>query len=153
VTTVLRRATAADVSTLTRIAHAAKRHWGYPEQLIELWKDDLTVLPADVDADLVFCAEREGAMAGFYSVSGIGTAACEIEHMWVLPEHIGTGLGRALFEHMVRTLREQGVRTLRIASDPNAVGFYERMGARREGDVPATPEGRTLPLLVLTIAG
>jgi GNAT superfamily N-acetyltransferase len=150
--TVFRRACAADSAELTRIAHAAKRHWGYPDELIDLWKEDLTLLPADVEENLVFCAERDGAIAGFYSVSGAGTAAGEIEHMWVLPGHIGTGLGRALFEHMVGRLRESGVKTLRIESDPNAAAFYERMGARREGDVRATPAGRTLPLLVLTIA-
>jgi GNAT superfamily N-acetyltransferase len=94
--TVFRRACAAESAELTRIAHAAKRHWGYPDELIELWKEDLTLLPADVEENLVFCAERDGAIAGFYSVSGAGTAAGEIEHMWVLPGHIGTGLGRAL---------------------------------------------------------
>jgi hypothetical protein len=52
---------------------------------------------------------------------------------------------------MIDELRAEGVERLRIASDPNALGFYEKMGARRIGDVPATPAGRTLPLLELRI--
>jgi ribosomal protein S18 acetylase RimI-like enzyme len=147
----IRRARASDLPELTRIAHAAKRHWNYSDELITLWRDDLTVTSDDLQDDLVFCAERDGTLAGFYSVSGDGPSR-EIEHMWVLPEHIGSGIGRALFEHMTAELRAAGVELLRIESDPNAVGFYERMGARRIGDVPATPAGRTLPLLELAIA-
>lgn len=44
-----------------------------------------------------------------------------------------------------------GARMLRISSDPNAEGFDRRMGARREGDVPSTLEGRRLPLLVFDL--
>ena len=149
--TLLRRATPRDVPELSRIAHAAKRHWGYPEDLLEIWAPDLTVTTEDLEADLVCCAERDDGIAGFYSVSGDGPTR-EVEHMWVLPEHIGSGLGRILFEHMCETLTALRVERLLIASDPNAVGFYERMGAKRIGDVPATPAGRTLPLMELKIA-
>src|SRR6187402_697834 len=115
-TVVVRKAQALDPPALTRIAHAAKRHWGYEEELIELWREALTVTTEDVREDLVFCAERDGTIAGFYSVSGDGRSR-EIEHFWVLPEHIGTGIGRALFQHMLATLREAGVERLRIESD------------------------------------
>ena len=56
-----------------------------------------------------------------------------------------------MFEHAILTLRADGGTTLRIASDPFAEGFYEKMGARRVGDVPSTPEGRRLPLLVFEL--
>jgi GNAT superfamily N-acetyltransferase len=146
----IRRSIPSESPELTRIAHASKRHWGYSDDLMTMWQADLTVSPAAIADDLVFCAEVDGAIAAFYAVSGDGPVR-EIEHLWVLPAHIGTGVGRALFEHMVEQLWGAGVSTLRIASDPNAAGFYERMGARRIGDVPATPEGRTLPLLELAI--
>ena len=29
----------------TRIAFAAKRHWGYPERWIKYWSDGLTIAP------------------------------------------------------------------------------------------------------------
>ncbi len=44
-----------------------------------------------------------------------------------------------------------GGATLRIASDPNAEGFYLKMGARRVGETPSQPEGRALPLLLLEV--
>jgi GNAT superfamily N-acetyltransferase len=145
-----RRAVLSDCETLTALAHAAKRHWRYDESLIELWRPTLTVPPDDLETDVVWCAEFDGKTAAFYSISDSG-GAWELDHMWVLPELIGKGLGRAMFDHMMGELRARGAETLRIESDPNAVGFYERMGARRIGDVPAIPKGRTLPLLELTI--
>lgn len=74
-----------------------------------------------------------------------------LEHLWVAPTHIGTGIGRRLVAHATERLRAEGVRTVRIESDPNAEGFYVKMGARRVGEVASTPAGRTLPLLVLTL--
>jgi ribosomal protein S18 acetylase RimI-like enzyme len=150
VTILIRKAVPSDHHELTRLAHAAKRHWGYSDELLALWKDSLTITADDLREDLVFCAERDGVIAGFCSTSGDG-AVREVEHLWVMPRHIGSGLGRALLEHVIHELRAAGVERLRIESDPNAVGFYEKMGACRIGDVPATPAGRTLPLLELVI--
>ena len=41
---------------LTRIAYASKRYWGYPEEYIELWHEDLTVTPAKVEQDPTYVA-------------------------------------------------------------------------------------------------
>jgi GNAT superfamily N-acetyltransferase len=151
VTVVIRRARADDAPALTRIAHAAKRHWRYPDAWIRLWAADLTVTPGFVRRHPTWCAVRGGRVVGFYAVSGRG-ATRELEHMWVDPRRIGDGIGRALFAHCEDRLRRMGVARLDIASDPNAEGFYRRLGARRVGDVPARPDGRTLPLLALTVS-
>jgi GNAT superfamily N-acetyltransferase len=64
---------------------------------------------------------------------------------------MGTGAGRRLFRHAVQTARTNGGKRLRIESDPNAEGFYLAMGARPAGRVPAKPQGRTLPVLMLDL--
>ena len=91
-------------------------------------------------------------MVGFYALSG-GPPMMELEHCWVLPAVIGRGLGARLLDHAAATCRAMRGRTLRIASDPFAEGFYRRMGARPAGTVPSTPRGRTLPLLLLRVDG
>jgi ribosomal protein S18 acetylase RimI-like enzyme len=141
-----------DAPALTRVAHAAKRHWRYPEELILQWKDALTVSEDFIAGFPVFCAVVGAEIVGFYALSGDGPTR-EVEHFWVAPEHIGRGIGTRLFDHLLLTLREARVATVRIASDPHAEGFYRRMGARRVGEVPSVPEGRTLPLLVLDLRG
>lgn len=144
----IRRAGPTDSEALTRIAHAAKRYWRYPEEYIQIWQDDLTVTPDFIDRHQVYCAVRESEILGFYALSGQGPT-WELEHMWVEPAHIGTGVGVKLFDHVIRMIRAEGGTALRIASDPNAEGFYRKMGAKRVGEVSSKPEGRKLPLLVL----
>ncbi|MDX6384664.1 MAG: hypothetical protein QOK48_2237, partial [Blastocatellia bacterium] len=41
----IRRAIPDEAAVLTEIAHAAKRHWGYPEKWIQHWQTDLTITP------------------------------------------------------------------------------------------------------------
>jgi len=151
-TVEIRQAHRTDAETLTAIAHAAKRSWRYPEEWIRLWANELTVTPDFIERNRVCCAQRSGQVVGFYALSGTGST-CELEHMWVAPEHSHVGIGAALFEHAVETARAEGASELRIASDPNAEGFYVKMGAERVGEIPSRPPGRTLPLLVLRLTG
>jgi GNAT superfamily N-acetyltransferase len=149
---MIRRARTSDAGRLTAIAHAAKRTWGYPEQWIALWRDDLTVKRPFVRTHPVFCAVRGRTVVAFYALSRCGEDF-ELEHLWVDPDHIGTGVGRKLFRHALATVRARRGKALRIAADPNAEGFYAGLGARRVGVVPSSPAGRTLPLLEVRVAG
>ena len=143
---MIRRAVAADAGALTAIAHAAKRHWRYPEEWIALWRRDLTFTPEFIERHPVHCAVESAELVGVYALLFAG-ADCELEHFWIAPARIGAGVGRTLFEHAVERCHAIGVRRLWINADPNAEGFYLRMGARRVGEVPSTPAGRTLPRL------
>jgi GNAT superfamily N-acetyltransferase len=143
---MIRRAVAADAAALTALAHAAKRHWRYPEEWIALWRRDLTFTPEFIERHPVHCAVEADVIVGVYALLFAG-ADCELEHFWVMPARMGAGVGRALFEHAVERCRAIGARRLWINADPNAEGFYERMGARRVGEVPSTPAGRMLPRL------
>ena len=92
----------------------------------------------------------EGEPVGFYALVGEG-CRIELEHLWVLPKRMGTGVGRALLEHAAGRAADLGAETLGIEADPNAEGFYRRMGARRVGETTYELDGqeRILPLLAL----
>ena len=127
------------------------RYWHYPEEWLRLWAKELTVTPDFIENNRVYCAQRSSEVVGFYALSGEGLTR-ELDHLWVAPEQVGAGVGAALFAHAAGTARAEGASELRIASDPNAEGFYVKMGARRAGEFPSRPAGRTLPLLVLRLA-
>ena len=149
----IRRATPELAPTLTQIAHAAKRHWRYPERWIESWRELLTITPAFVAEHEVFAGTVGEEVVGFYALVDFDTH-WSLEHLWVRPQFIGRGVGRRLFEHAVDRARSLRPTPLRIESDPNAEHFYLRMGARRIGSTPADMEGvqRSLPLLELSTA-
>jgi N-acetylglutamate synthase-like GNAT family acetyltransferase len=146
----IRRAKPEEAATLTEIAHAAKRHWGYPENWIEHWKDDLTITPEFVSTNEVYAALAEEKIVGCCALVFDGSLA-ELEHMWIKPEHIGTGVGRALFLHLKERAVQLGLPALEISSDPNAEGFYQRMGAKRTGDVRSEIEGKPRVLPRMTV--
>jgi ribosomal protein S18 acetylase RimI-like enzyme len=43
------------------------------------------------------------------------------------------GIGKALFWEAVHYARKLGAQELTLGGDPNAIGFYERMGMRKIG--------------------
>ena len=72
--------------------------------------------------------------------------------LFVAPEAMRTGVGGALWRHMCDEAERRGAATISIDSDPNAVGFYRRMGARPAGHAPpAASTGRSLPRLVFSL--
>ena len=76
-----------------------------------------------------------------------------MEHLWVLPEHMGKGVGAKLFWYMLSRCKELGAQILEIESDPNAQGFYEHMGAKKVGEAVGEVDGqpRVLPLLEIML--
>ena len=151
---LIRPAAPEETLCLTAIAHAAKRHWGYPERWIVRWRAALTITPTLIREQTVYVAEAADVAQGFY-VLALGDEAASLEHLWIRPERIGRGLGRRLLRHATEVARTSGATSLTVESDPHAEGFYRRMGFRHIGWVGADVEGapRRLPVLRLDVAG
>lgn len=153
------RATPDLAGALTAISLAAKRYWKYPESWIEAWTPQLTITPDYVAACPTYAAIEEGAPVGFYALvlwpAAAGQLRTQLDHLWLRPDWIGRGLGRALFEHAVATARQLGSAHLFFEAEPNAEPFYRHMGARRTGERIGEIEGqpRVLPLMELDLGG
>jgi GNAT superfamily N-acetyltransferase len=147
------RAKPADAAQLTRIAHAAKRTWGYPETWIAAWAGVLTVTSPYLRSHPSYCARVGRETVGFCSFKRRG-AVVIVDHMWVAPAYAGRGIGRALFRRCEAWARKARATRLAVESDPHAEGFYQAMGARRIGRHPAPIEGvpRYLPVMEKRLA-
>lgn len=139
-------------AALTVVARQSKAIWGYPPRWMALWQPILTITPQLVSDHAVFVAIEDGSIVGFCALDIDGSSG-SLEHLWVLPKAIGRGVGRALWDHAIGELAGQGVTTLEITADPNAEGFYLRMGARRVGMKRYLLEGKEqlLPLMTMDI--
>ena len=137
-----------DADALTEIAFAAKRHWRYPENWIRQWQEALTVTPEYVAENPTFVAAIDEEIVGFCAVQ-IESSEAVLDHLWVLPQFMGGGVGRALFQHAEEIARTGGAVRMRIVGDPHAEQFYARMGATVYRREPASMDGeaRFLPLL------
>jgi GNAT superfamily N-acetyltransferase len=140
----IRRARAGEGDMLTTLARQAKAHWGYSPELLARFADDLVLSEAAIGRDEVWVLDGHDGPIGFHRVV-VGEPAV-LEDLWIEPAAIGAGHGRRLWLHAVEVARRAGAEAIELDADPNAVGFYERMGARQVGDTPsAIVPGRTLP--------
>src|SRR4029434_2878956 len=93
---MIRPAATDEASVLTNIALDAKRYWGYPEHWIKHWESDLTISPEFIRDNHVYVAEENEEIQGSSALIVAGNKA-ELDHLWVTPTRIGTGIGKELF--------------------------------------------------------
>lgn len=147
-TMTIRPARPEEAAALSDLCKRSKAHWGYDAGFMALSEASLTIHPAQIAAGQVIVAEKAQQLAGVASIAPLGEGVFDLHHLFVDPEEIEHGIGRALFEAACALARAAGGRMLSILSDPYAEAFYKQLGALRIGDAPsdAVP-GRMLPLL------
>jgi len=138
---------AEDYTKLTDICQNTKKHWGYPDYLIDLWKDELTITPRYIRNNYVLKAENErGEILGFGSISKDPVSSVyEITHLWILPDCINKNIGRYLLETLEMKASHKNI--VKAVSDPEMVPFYQKNGYQKVGEVKSKPDGRKLPLM------
>lgn len=146
------RAMPTDADSLTQIAISAKRHWNYPEAWIQSWLPQLTISPEYISANEVWMMTDEEKPVAFYSLSQ-DQEGYELSHLWVLPEYIGKGIGKQLFNHALERCKLLNITALKIYADPNAQPFYEKMGAKKiaEHHSDLFGEDRILPIMEIVV--
>ncbi|HEX2697624.1 MAG TPA: GNAT family N-acetyltransferase [Anaerolineales bacterium] len=148
----IRRAAPEEAGALSQIALVAKRHWGYPERWMELWKPELTFDRAYFEQNESWVAANGGQQVGFYTLQEKDGHAW-LDNLFIKPEYMGQGIGKTLFNHAIEVSRQHGHILLRWESDPNATGFYEKLGARKIGERRSEVDGqsRRLPIMEINL--
>ncbi len=144
----LRRAAVDDCGPLTQLAIRSKASNGYDEAFMAACLAELTVDALSLAAGEVWLAEDEaGNLLGFFDLRS-GGALAEVEAFFIEPGAKRRGIGRLLWDHLEARAKDLGAERLTIDSDPEALPFYEAMGAVLVGDSPsASIPGRKLPRL------
>ncbi|MEQ9364196.1 MAG: GNAT family N-acetyltransferase [Leptospirales bacterium] len=152
----VRRAYPDETEDLTRLAVRSKAHWGYSREFLAAAHADLAVDTARIGTGRVFVVERNAELIGFCSLelSAATPDRAELIQCFVHPDWMGQNYGRLLWNYTVRKLRSDypAVSRLVVVSDPNAVGFYQKCGARPDGyEASIADPKRLLPRLVYEI--
>jgi GNAT superfamily N-acetyltransferase len=125
---VIRPAEPSDAPRLREVARAAKVHWGYDDELVRGWAAGIK-LEGEIEV-----AEEDGTVVGWSAILPGSDGAYVLEDLWVVPEYMGRGIGAELFRRAAEQARRHGASALEWGSDPNAVGFYEKVGGRIVGE-------------------
>ena len=140
-----------ELYALSALCLRSKAHWGYDAAFLAACRPELTLTETDLHETDLIVADLAGRPAGLAQISRAMEPA-DLMKLFVDPPHIGTGLGRTLFDWATATARAQGAARLTIEADPGAQGFYQAMGATHTGWAPSgSIPGRRLPLLELKL--
>ena len=91
-------------------------------------------------------------MPAFNATRRIDDDAVELEALFIEPDQIGKGLGRALIEHAIQMSHSSGATRMIIQGDPNAERFYLAAGAVQVGERESDSiPGRMLPLFEIIL--
>jgi len=146
VNVLLRRARDDEGARLKEIAIEAKAHWGYEREAVVEWASHGDFTPDRLRELTVFVAEADGRAIGWASLIP-RDEVWWLEDLWIDPEWIGRGVGTQLFRHASDHAARLGAARLEWEAEPNAIGFYERLGAEYVRDSGVTEFGRQLPVM------
>ena len=146
----IRPASVEDASGIATV-HVASWRWAYadllPRDVLDgsLVEDRERMWADVVPRGGVLVAEEAARVIGFASVGTVANGDLpgltgELFAIYIAPEAIGTGLGRALLSHAMETLRVNGSRRAILwvlASNARARRFYEVAGWALDGAASA----------------
>jgi maltose O-acetyltransferase len=157
----IRQAQDIDAHLLTEISFAAKRHWNYPDNYYDLWRDELTITKDYINQNIIFKALYLDSVLGFYSIieneadfySGdtLVKKGFWLEHIFIKPEYHKLGIGVLLINHAKQVSLDLGITDLLIFVDPYAKGFYDKIGAEYLYDSKSSIACRMIPVYSLKI--
>lgn len=140
-----------DHQELTDLMRISKNHWGYGEAQIKSWEEELTVSQAYISSNEVYKLVDQGLILGFFSYLKEPGDTVKLENMFLLPAHIGKGIGRLMMDHFLVIVGQQGYQKVILDADPNAERFYDRMGFKVIDKIPTSIPGRYMPIMELSI--
>ncbi|MBZ4224233.1 GNAT family N-acetyltransferase [Bacillus wiedmannii] len=141
----IRNALLSEANELSELALHSKATWNYSEAFILACKEDLTITDEYIKNNFVYVLENDNTKIGFFSFLRNDNA---LDFLYIHPRYKGKGYGKILWEYVLEKVNELGIKSFTIDSDPNAKGFYLKMGAKLIGETPSTVfEDRLLPLL------
>ncbi|MDC2866886.1 MULTISPECIES: GNAT family N-acetyltransferase [unclassified Bacillus (in: firmicutes)] len=143
---IVREAFLKEANKLSNVALSSKATWDYSEEFILACKEDLTITEQYMKNNYVYILEENQEIIGFFSF--LRKEVDSLDFLYLHPTYKGKGYGRILWESVVQKAVELNIKSFTIDSDPNAKGYYVKMGAKLIGETPSTVfKNRVLPLL------
>ena len=150
----IRQAEKSDAEAFSRLAFRSKAYWGYSSEFMQAAKAELTVSAEDIESksNYYYSAIFGKDITGFYVLERLTNEIFELGAMFVEPDSIGKGVGKAMMNHAKARATSLGATSITIQSDPNAKAFYISSGGVVTGESPSESiPGRYLPTLEISL--
>src|SRR3954463_2178481 len=126
------KADVTDAEILSQIAMESKQFWGYSNEQMQMWQDELTISADYILKNEVVKCYDSNELVGFFAIvdeNGI----IEIDHLWLKPNQLRKGFGKIIFEEIRKMLSKKNKTNFQLVAEPNAIGFYAKMGGKPVG--------------------
>ena len=143
----IEEASPSDHFALTSLMRQSKAFWKYDQGQLDRWQEELTISPRFIEQNNVIKASDGTKIVGFYAYA-VYPKLVKLESLFVLPSHIGKGLGRLLMHHFLDQASAAPLDTIVLDADPHAEEFYRRFGFQTVSLKPTSISGRFLPIMV-----
>ena len=136
-----------DAKLLTEIALKSKAFWGYSDELIKSWREDLTITSKMIFNCEVYKFMVATKVVGFYVLNPPKNNSITLEMLFVLPKFIGNQIGKQLLLHSFEKAKIKEAKNMTLLADPNAVPFYNSQGFYEIDRKESSIAGRFLPVM------
>lgn len=134
-----------EIEELNLLIKESKGFWGYSEEFCQdfmaKWGLNLDYFNKAELAVLIDNAETIGI---------IGMSNDEkypmLDYFFLKPKYIGKGLGRKMWEEVLKISNKNNWFTFRFYSDPHSEDIYKHFGAKKIGELESFP-GRLVPIM------
>ncbi|MDQ8014459.1 MAG: GNAT family N-acetyltransferase [Flavobacterium nitrogenifigens] len=145
------KATTEDHILLTEITKRSKAYWGYSEEQIEKWSNNLTVTADYIEKNNVCNLVIENQIIGYYSYLRLEENQVKLDNLFILPEYIGKGFGSYLMNDFLERMRNEKCQKIILDSEPNAEQFYQKIGFTKIGEFETSIKNRFMPIMEMKL--
>lgn len=135
---IFRKAYPDEGPLLTELSLRSKSFWQYTPEFLEKCRPHLEIDEAYIlhwpVIVLSGTEQSRSKIIGYYSLKIIGSEK-RLDNLWLDLPFIGKGYGRLAMEHSKEVARQLGWDHFYLASEPNAVPFYKKLGGTLVGRV------------------
>ncbi|MBZ4037152.1 GNAT family N-acetyltransferase [Flavobacterium sp. 17A] len=147
----IQKAKTEDHIRLTEITKKSKAYWGYSEEQLEKWSNNLTVTADYIQTNPVFNLVDENQIIGYYSYLKKEDNQVKLDNLFILPEYIGKGFGSFLMNDFLERMRNEKCQKIILDSEPNAEQFYQKIGFVKIGEFETSIKNRFMPIMEMNL--
>jgi GNAT superfamily N-acetyltransferase len=145
----IEKAQTTDSAILTDITYKGKAFWGYSVEQMEHWKNELTISPEYIEKHETYKLLIGEEIIGYYSFWKMDDNTLKLDDIFLLPEYIGKGYGTILMLDCIDKSKLLQAKRIILDAEPNAEGFYKRLGFETYNRLESSIKGRLLPQMEL----
>ena len=147
----IEKANTIDHEILTEITKKSKAYWGYSEEQLVIWSNNLTITQDYIKRNDVFKLVNNNIIVGYYSYFPEEEKSMKLDNLFVLPEYIGKGFGKYLMTDFLNRMKEIKIEKITLDSEPNAEIFYSKMGFVKIGEFETSIKNRFMPIMEMNL--